>query len=55
VNHQHLTTTALFFFFFSVLRLELRPYTLSHPTSLFVMGIFEIGSQELFSLVDFEL
>jgi hypothetical protein len=35
-----------FFFFFAVLRFELRAYTLSHSTSPFlVKGVFEIGSQ----------
>jgi hypothetical protein len=37
------------FFFFGVLGLELRAYTLSQPPALFVLGIFEIGSQELFA------
>jgi hypothetical protein len=48
--------TFFFFFFFVVLELEFRAYTLSHSTSLFfVLGIFEIGSHELFSRADFEL
>jgi hypothetical protein len=39
----------LFFFFFAALRFKLRAYTLNHSTSLtFVMGFFEIRSQELF-------
>jgi hypothetical protein len=41
---------------FAILGLELRAYTLSHITSLFfVMGVFEIGSLELFAPADFEL
>jgi hypothetical protein len=44
-----------FFFFFLVLGLELRAYTLSQSTALFfVMGFFEIGSPELFAQADFE-
>jgi hypothetical protein len=44
-----------FFFFFVVLGLELRAYALSHSTSpFFVMGVFEIGSQELFAWAGFE-
>jgi hypothetical protein len=39
-----------FLFFFLALRLERRAYTLRHSTSpIFVMGIFEIGSHELFA------
>jgi hypothetical protein len=39
-----------FFFFFMVLGLELRAYTLSHFTSpFFVIEFFEIGSQKLFA------
>jgi hypothetical protein len=39
------------FFFFSVLGLELKAFTLSHSTSpIFVMGFFKIGSHELFAL-----
>jgi hypothetical protein len=46
---------AFFFFFFSVLGLELRPFALSHSTSpIFEMGFFEIGSYELFSRAGFE-
>jgi hypothetical protein len=42
-------------FFFAVLGLELRAYTLSHSTSpIFVMGFFEIGSHELFAQAGFE-
>jgi hypothetical protein len=42
-------------FFFLVLGFELRAYTLSHSTSLFiVLGIFKIGSCELFTLAGFE-
>jgi hypothetical protein len=42
-------------FFFSVLQLELRAFTLSHSASpFFVMGIFEIGSHELFVWAVFE-
>jgi hypothetical protein len=41
-------------FFFSVLGLELRAFTLSHSTSPFVLGIFKIGSLELFASADFE-
>jgi hypothetical protein len=41
---------------FVVLGFELRAYTLSHSTSLlFVMGVFQIGSHELFAWVGFEL
>jgi hypothetical protein len=37
-------------FFFSVLRLDLRAYTLTHSTSpIFVKGFSEIGSYELFA------
>jgi hypothetical protein len=36
-----------FFFFFLVLGLELRAYTLSHSTSLFVKGFLELGSHYL--------
>jgi hypothetical protein len=36
-----------------VLGFELRSYTLSHSTSFFVRGIFEIGSHELFALAGF--
>jgi hypothetical protein len=43
------------FFFFAVLGLELRAYTLSHYTSLFVMGVFKIGSHEIFARGIFEL
>jgi hypothetical protein len=44
------------FFFFVVLGLELRAYTLSHCISpFFEVGFFEIGSWELFALHDFEL
>jgi hypothetical protein len=43
------------FFFFVVLRLELRAYTLSHSTNpLCVKGFFEIGSPELFARAGFE-
>jgi hypothetical protein len=43
-------------FFFAVLRLELRAYTLSHSTSpIFVKGFFEIGSHELFVQAGFKL
>jgi hypothetical protein len=43
------------FFFFSVLGLELRAYTLSHSTSpFFVRGFFEIGFCELFAWASFE-
>jgi hypothetical protein len=37
------------FFPFAVLGFEFRTYTLTHSTSpFFVMGFFEIGSEELF-------
>jgi hypothetical protein len=37
-------------FFFVVLELELRAYTLSHSTNpSFVTGFFMVGSQELFA------
>jgi hypothetical protein len=39
-----------FQFFFAVLELELRAYTLSHSTNpFFVMGLFKIGSCKLFA------
>jgi hypothetical protein len=49
--------------FFAVLGFELRAYTFSHSTSPFivclfiflVMGIFKIGSCELFAWAGFEL
>jgi hypothetical protein len=42
--------------FFVLLGLELRAYALSHSTSpFFVMGVFEIGSLELFALASFKL
>jgi hypothetical protein len=44
-----------FFFFFVVLGLELRAFTLSQSTSpIFVTGFIEIGSGELFAQADFE-
>jgi hypothetical protein len=44
------------FFFFAVLGFELRAFILSHSTSpFFVLGFFEIGSQELFAQAGFEL
>jgi hypothetical protein len=42
------------FFFFAVLGLELRAYTLSNSTRLSVLGIFEIGACELFAWAGFE-
>jgi hypothetical protein len=43
-------------FFFAVLGLELRAYTLSHSTSpFFEMGFFEIRSCELFAQAGFKL
>jgi hypothetical protein len=48
--------TFLFFFFFLVLGLELKPYTLNHSASpFFVMDFFEVGAQELFAWAGFEL
>jgi hypothetical protein len=48
--------TLAFFFFFPVLELELRAFTLSHSTSpIFVKSFFEIGSRELFAWPGFEL
>jgi hypothetical protein len=43
-------------FFFAILGLELRTYTLSHSISpfVFVMGFFEIGPRELFARAGFE-
>jgi hypothetical protein len=42
-------------FLFAVLGFELRAYTLSYSTSpFFVMGFFEIGSQELLAWAGFE-
>jgi hypothetical protein len=51
-----LLSLSLFFFFFVVLRFELRAYTLSQPAALyfFVKGFFEIGSCELFAWAVFE-
>jgi hypothetical protein len=44
-----------YFFFFVVLGLELRAYTLSLSTSpVFMMGFFEIGFQELFAQAGFK-
>jgi hypothetical protein len=46
--------TLFLFFFFAVLGLQLRAYTLSHSTSpFFVMGVFEID--ELVACAGFEL
>jgi hypothetical protein len=42
-----------FFFFFAVLGFELRAFTLSHSTTLFVLGVFEIGSCKLFAWAGF--
>jgi hypothetical protein len=57
--NNYLHSIFIYFFFFVVLGLELRAYTLSHSTSPFffvcVLGIFEIGSCELFALAGFEL
>jgi hypothetical protein len=45
----------LFLFFFAMLGFELRAYILSYSTCpIFVMGIFEIGSHELFAWAGFE-
>jgi hypothetical protein len=41
-------------FFFAVLGLELRAYTLSHSTSPFLWFFFDIGSCELFAQAGFE-
>jgi hypothetical protein len=47
---------SLLFFFFPVLGLELRAYTLHHSTShIFCEGFFEIGSLELFAQAGFKL
>jgi hypothetical protein len=46
---------SFFFFFFALLGLELRAYTLSHSISPFVLGIFKIGSLELFARAGFKL
>jgi hypothetical protein len=45
------------FFFFSILGLELRAYTLNYSTNpfFFVIDFFEIGSRELFAWAGFEL
>jgi hypothetical protein len=46
----YVSTYIMFSIFFSVLRFELRAYTLSHSTSpFFVKGFFSIGSCELFA------
>jgi hypothetical protein len=48
----------LFLFFFVLLGLKLRTYTLNHftsPPAFFVVGVFEIGSHELFAQAGFEL
>jgi hypothetical protein len=43
------------FFSFSVLRLELRTYTVSHSASPFiVMGFSDLGSHELFAQAGFK-
>jgi hypothetical protein len=44
----------IIFFFFAVLGFELRAYTLSRSTALFVLGILEIGSYKLFAWAGFE-
>jgi hypothetical protein len=44
-----------FFFLFAVLGLELWAYILSHSSSLFVSGVFEIGSCEPFAQAGFKL
>jgi hypothetical protein len=43
-----------FYYFFAVLELDLRAYTLSHSTSPFCEGFFEIGCLELFAQAGFE-
>jgi hypothetical protein len=45
----------VFVFVFAVLGHELRAFTLSHSARLFVMGISEIWSHELFVQAGFEL
>jgi hypothetical protein len=48
-SKQQLPSSVSFFFSFAVLGLELRAYTFSISTSpFFVMGVFQIGSHELF-------
>jgi hypothetical protein len=50
VDHVSYVYYLYIFLFYSVLGLELRPYTLSHSISpFFVIGVFEIGSLELFA------
>jgi hypothetical protein len=44
----------VFLFIFAVLGLELRAFTLSHSPALFVIGIFKIGSHELFAKAGFK-
>jgi hypothetical protein len=45
--------TSTFFFFYAVLGIELRAFTLSHSTSPFLWSVFEIGSHELFAQTGF--
>jgi hypothetical protein len=49
------TSVSLSLFFFEVLGLELGPIPWTTPPTLFVLGIFEIGSYELFAWAGFEL
>jgi hypothetical protein len=52
-EQQHLCVSS---FFFVVLELELRTYTLNHSTSpLFVVGFLKIDSYKLFAWAGFEL
>jgi hypothetical protein len=44
----------LSFFFFAVLGLELRAYTLSHEPGFFAIGFFEEGSCVLFAQAGFD-
>jgi ABC-type uncharacterized transport system permease subunit len=45
----------VYLFYFTVLGFELRAYTLSHSASpIFVKGVLEIGSRELFTWAGFE-
>jgi hypothetical protein len=54
-THAAHISNFFFFFLFAVLGLDLWAFTLNHSTSpIFVVGIFEIGSHELFAQAGFE-
>jgi membrane-bound metal-dependent hydrolase YbcI (DUF457 family) len=54
-SFSHSFVFLLIFFFFTVLGLELRTYTLSHLRALFLIGIFEIRSLKVFAQAGFKL